>query len=256
MSTDVSSGPAERKRLASTAGAVPLPRHVPAASGVIRVLLVDDQVLIRQGVRAVLYQERNPDVEIVGEAGSGEEALAKVAALHPDVVLMDIMMPGGDGITATRKIKQQHPGVQVLILTAHGDQDLFQKAAEAGASGYVLKDITPPNLVRAIRTVHDGGTMLSPTIAKQIVDYLFATRHDMHLATTGRIYGLTQREVDVLVGLVQGLSDKEIAKKLFLSESTVKTHLRAIYRRFQVKNRAQAVAFAVEKKLLGISQAG
>jgi DNA-binding NarL/FixJ family response regulator len=219
-------------------------------------LLVDDQALVRQGIRAVLSQQRYPEVEVVGEAEDGEEALARVAALQPDVVLMDLMAPGGEGIAVTRKITQEYPGVHVLVLTAHGDQQLFRRAAEAGASGYVLKDISAANLARAIRAVHDGGAMLSPTIARQIVDYLFASRHDMHASTAGWMYGLTQRDVDVLRGIVQGFSDRDIARRLALSESTVKTHLRAIYRRFRVKNRAQAVAFAVEKRLLGTSQAG
>lgn len=216
-------------------------------SNFIRVLLVDDQALVREGVRAFLSRERG--MHVVGEASSAVEAVEKAGALRPHVVIMDLMMPDGDGIPAIRRIKQLHPEVRILILTAHCEHRLFQRAAEAGASGYVLKDIAAANLVKAIHIIHQGGAMLSPTIAKQIIDYLFATQDDQY-GTTCRVHGLTQRERDVLVKLAEGLSDKEIAAKLFLSEATVKTHLRSIYQRFHVKNRTQAVTLALEKKLL------
>lgn len=216
-------------------------------SNVIRVLLVDDQALFREGVRAFLSRERG--MYVVGEASSAVEAVEKAGALRPHVVIMDLMMPDGDGIAAIRRIKQLRPEVRILVLTARCEHRLFQRAAEAGARGYVLKDIAAANLVKAIHSIHQGGVMLSPTIAKQIIDHLFATQDDQS-GTTGRVHGLTQRERDVLVKLAEGLSDKEIAAKLFLSEATVKTHLRSIYQRFHVKNRTQAVALAVEKKLL------
>lgn len=214
----------------------------------IRVLLVDDQVLTRQGVKVVLQPEQ--DIEIVGEAENGREALEKAVALLPDLVLMDIMMPGGDGVTATRAIRQRCPNTRVLMLTVYADQALFRKAAEAGAGGYVLKNISPTDLADAIRSVHHGGTTLSPVIARQMMNHFFDTRLESGVPTVKRIHGLTQRESEVLVGVAHGLSDKEIAAKLFLSESTVKTHLRMIYHRLKLRNRAQAAAFAVEKGLL------
>lgn len=214
----------------------------------IRLLVAEDQALIRRGILSVLQPE--PDIEVLGEAIDGREAVDKALALRPHLVLMDVMMPGGDGITATRAIRERCPEIQVLILTFYDHSDLFQKAAEAGAVGYVMKDISPANLINAVRAVYNGNAMLSPHIAKQMMAHFYASRHQRAGASPGRPKGLTEREVDVLVGLASGLSDKEIAAKLFLSEATVKTHLRAIYHRFKLRNRAHAAAYAVEKGLL------
>jgi DNA-binding NarL/FixJ family response regulator len=215
----------------------------------IRVLIVDDHTLFRQGLKMILREEG--DIRVVGEADSGEKAVEQAALLKPDLVLMDIMMPGSNGISATRSIRQNHPQSRVLVLTAHVDQELFRKVAEAGAAGYVEKDISPTNLIAAIRAVHEGGTSISPSIAKQMFDYFFATRSEAQakISPAGLAHGLTEREIEVLSRLVEGLSDKEIGAKLFISESTVKTHLRAIYHRLHVRNRAQAVALAIERKL-------
>ena len=210
----------------------------------IRILVVDDQGLTRRGILSVLRPER--DIEVLDEAADGQEALKKAVALQPDLVLMDIVMAGGDGITATRAIRQQCPRTQVLILTFSPDPELFRKAAEAGAVGYVLKDITAENLVKAIRAVHNGNGMLSPQIAKQMMEQFHSSRHGSAAMAGRKVHNLTEREVDVLTGLVAGLSDKEIAARLYLSEATVKTHLRTIYRRLKLRNRAQAAAFAVE----------
>lgn len=214
----------------------------------IRVLLADDQIVTRVGLKALLQPER--DIAIVGEAEDGKDALAKAVSLSPDVVVMDMMMPGLDGIEATRAIRQRCPKTQVLILTAYADQDLFRKSAQAGATGYILKDVSPTDLAEAIRTVHEGKTMISPIVARQMVNYLFATRNEPDTVGTPRRHGLTRREIEVLLGVAQGFSDKEIASKLFLSESTVKSHLRAVYHKLKLRNRAQAAAFAVEKDLL------
>jgi len=225
----------------------------------IRVLLVDDQTIFRQGIRLMLEEA---DLQVVGEANSGEEAIARTAALRPDVVLMEISIPGDNGIAATRVIRQRHPASRVLILTGHTEYLLFREAAEAGAAGYVLKDIAPHNLITAIRAVHSGGTMLSPAIAKRILDSFFAEGRGLRttvadsvdgpdLAATVREHGLTPRETEVLAGLVERLSDRQIAERLSLSETTVKTHLRRIYQRLRVRNRAEAAAMAVERKLLG-----
>ncbi len=214
----------------------------------IRVLVVDDQGLTRRGILSVLKPE--PDIEVIDEAVDGHDALQKAVALQPDLVLMDVVMSGGDGITATRAIRQRCPNTQILILTFGADPELFRKAAEAGAVGFVLKDISPANLVKAIRAVHNGHAMLSPHIAKQLMEQLHVSRHERAATSVRRTHGLTERELDVLTNLAAGLSDKEIAAKLFLSEATVKTHLRTVYRRLKLRNRAQAAAFAVEKGLL------
>jgi len=213
----------------------------------IRMLIADDQALTRLGVRAILEDAR--DIEIVGEAGSGDEALAMAQDLHPDVVLMDVRMPPGDGIEATRKIRERCPETQVLILTGHGDSRFLQRAATAGAVGFVLKDISSADLASAIRSVHQGKTTIGSDVARQLMDELAAA------GTVGdparrRPYGLTDREVQVLAQVARGLGDKEIAAKLCLSESTVKSHLRAVYRRLGLRNRAQAAAFAIERNLV------
>ncbi|HEX9532367.1 MAG TPA: response regulator transcription factor [bacterium] len=213
----------------------------------IRVLVVDDHSVVRLGIRMILQPE--PDIEVVGEVERSRDVLQHVRALSPHVVLMDIMLGGGDGIEATRAIKQHCPDVQILIVTAYADQQLFQKAVEAGAVGYVLKDITPTNLASAIRAVHTGKTMINPAVARQMVEHLFTVREES-IGMARRQYGITDREMEVLGGVAKGLSDKELGSSLGVSESTVKMHLRAIYSKLKLRNRAQAAVFAVEKGLV------
>jgi two-component system NarL family response regulator len=213
----------------------------------IRLLIVDDQSLTRVGLRVVLQDAQ--DVEVVGEAESGPEAVRLATQLNPNVVLMDLKMPGGDGIEATRAIKQQCPATQVLILTVYSEPGLFRKAIAAGAVGYVLKDISPENMIRAIRAVHQGRTMINTNIARQLLEELASNGFGAEPVRRG-LHGLTDRDLEVLVEVARGLADKEIAAKLFLSESTVKSHLRSIYRRLGLRNRAHAAAWAIEKNLL------
>ena len=213
----------------------------------VRVLIVDDHGIVRSGLRALLQPE--PDMAIVGEAGGVKEAVRKAAELKPDVVLMDVNLPDGSGIEATRLIKQTCPDTQVLILTIFDDQETVMKAVQAGAIGYVLKDIPPEYLIRAIRSVHADGTMINPTIARKMVERLAVTERDAFLAGFRKGPGLTEREVEVLRELSNGLSDKEIALKLYLSEPTIKSHLRSIYQKLRVRNRAQAAAYAVKNGL-------
>jgi DNA-binding NarL/FixJ family response regulator len=216
----------------------------------IRVLLVDNQVLLRHGIKAALESERA--VDIVGEASTAGDAIEKTAALQPDLVLIEIALPNGDAIAAIRTIRQRWPRTQVLVLTSCVDQESFRKAAAAGAIGYILKDIEPVNLANAIRAAYSGKTMLSPTIAGLLVNHYFLSS-----ASGGRAMDpvadskprLTQHEIDVLAGVVQGLSDKRIAANLFLSEATVKTRLRAIYHKLGLRNRAHAAVYAVEHGL-------
>jgi DNA-binding NarL/FixJ family response regulator len=220
----------------------------------IRVLIVDDQALARLGLRAILEAEQ--DIEVVGEAGSGREALEKAVALRPDLALVDVIMPGGDGIEAARAIKQRCPNTEILILTVHGDLDLLRKAATAGATGYLLKDIPPTNLVNAIRDIHGGKTMIYPAIARRMVGDYRSGKGMPALTAVGQRYGLTQRKMDVLLEVALGLSDKEIASKLFLSKSTVKTHLRAIFHKLKIRNRTEAAAFVMAHGLLaGVTSA-
>jgi DNA-binding NarL/FixJ family response regulator len=213
---------------------------------VINVLLVEDQGLVRSGLRVLL--EREADIKIVGEAADGEEAIALVSQLHPDLVLMDIRLPKIDGIEATRNIKSAHADVEVLILSAYEDDEAVFQAIQAGASGYVLKDITPENLIRAIRSVRAGMSTVHPGITRRLLERIsMMSRSRTTGPATIHRDGLTPREVEILIGIAKGSSSRELAANLFVSESTVKSHLRAIYRKINVRDRSQAVAYALRK---------
>lgn len=216
----------------------------------IRVLIADDQMLARQGLRVFLQSTK--DVEVVGEAANGREAVKKALSLRPHVVLMDVMMPEMDGIDAARVIHERVPEAQVLMITVYADQDLLHKAVKSGAVGYVLKDISPEDLVRAIRSVHNGKSTINPQLARKMVELLRDVGQISKTTAVRKLHGLTLREVEVLTLVARGLGDKEIALKLYLSESTVKTHLRSVYQRLNVRNRAQAAAFAVEHGLVDL----
>jgi DNA-binding NarL/FixJ family response regulator len=213
----------------------------------VRVMLVDDHEIITAGLRVILQAEH--DIAVVGKASGVKEAVRKAAELKPDVVLMDVKLSDGSGIDATKQIKETSPDTQVLILTVYDDQDTVLKAVQAGAIGYVLKDIPPENLVRAIRSVHSDRTMINPVIARKLVERLATTEREAVLFNFRRGPGLTEREIEVLKGVAAGLSDKEVALKLFLSEPTVKSHLRSVYQKLRIHNRAQAAAYAVKNGL-------
>ena len=219
----------------------------------IRVLIADDQVLTRQGLKGVLRSE--PDVVIVGEAETGSEALEKAISLRPDVVLMDLMGPGEGGIDTTRAIRHRCPDTQVLVLTVYADHRLLRKSAEAGAVGYVLKDIPPADLVNGIRAVHTGKTVVNPVLCRRLLEDFFNDYESASpVLAMGQLHGLTQRETEVLALVAQGWSDREIASKLFLSEFTIKSHLRAIFNKLKLRNRAQAAAFLAERTVLAKSK--
>jgi DNA-binding NarL/FixJ family response regulator len=213
---------------------------------VISVLLVEDQCLVRSGLRALL--DREADISIVGEATDGEEAIRMVGELHPDLVLMDIKLPKVDGIEATRQIKDGNGEVEVLILSAYEDDESVFQAIQAGASGYILKDITPANLVRAIRAVRSGMSTVHPGITRKLLERI-SLMSRTRTAGTAPMHsdGLTDREVQILVEMAKGASNREAAAKLFVSESSVKSHLRTIYRKVGVRDRAQAGAYAIRK---------
>ena len=212
----------------------------------ISVLLVEDQCLVRSGLRALLDQEA--DIRVVGEAEDGEQAVKMATELQPDLVLMDIKLPKMDGIEATRQIKEGNGDVEVLVLSAYEDDESVFQAIQAGASGYVLKDITPSNLVRAIRAVRAGMSTVHPGITRKLLERIsLMSRARTPGAAPIHSDGLTAREVEILVGVSKGLSSRELAAKLFVSESTVKSHLRTIYRKISVRDRSQAVAYAIRK---------
>ncbi|MCX4865487.1 response regulator transcription factor [Streptomyces sp. NBC_00257] len=206
------------------------------ASPTVRILLCDDHVVVRAGLLALLGSE--PDIEVVGEAGSGEEAVALAAKLTPDVVLMDLQLGEGiDGVEATRRIAAT--GVHVLVLTTYDTDADITRAIEAGATGYLLKAERPEELFAAIRSAAQGRTTLSPPVASRVM-----ARMRKPLPT------LTDRELDILAQLSQGLGNRDIARALFISEATVKTHLGRIYDKLGVDTRAGAVAVAKEQRLL------
>jgi DNA-binding NarL/FixJ family response regulator len=220
----------------------------------ITVLLVDDQALLRMGMRLVLDAE--DDLTVVGEAGDGTAALTQVAALDPDVVLMDVRMPGMNGIEATSRIAAEHPRSRVLILTTFDLDEYAFEGLRAGASGFLIKDAPPAELVRAIRTVASGDAVVSPRITRRMLD-LFADRMpaagtppDPRPPVDPRVESLTPREREVLQAVAEGLSNLEIADRFVLSETTVKTHVGRVLAKLGVRDRVQAVVFAYEKGLV------
>ena len=205
----------------------------------VRVLLCDDHAVVRAGLRALLSSA--PDIDVVGEAGTGEEALAAAAKLKPDIVLMDLQLgPGMDGVTATRRIVVELPGTRVLVLTTYDTDADITRAVGAGATGYLLKAERPEELFSAIHAAAEGRTVLSPPVADRVMAQLRTPRP-----------ALTDRERDILAQLARGSSNREIARALFISEATVKTHLGRIYDKLGVDSRAAAVAVANEQRLLG-----
>ncbi len=214
------------------------------------VLLVDDQSLLRVGFRMVVESE--PDLTVVGEAADGRVALEQVAALAPDVVLMDIRMPGMDGIEATRRIVAEHPASRVLVLTTFDVDDLAFAALRAGASGFLLKSARPDELLDAIRTVAAGTAVVAPRVLRRMLD-LFAPhlpgdgeRVDPDPGPDPRLRSLTPRELDVLRLIAEGASNSEIARELVVSETTVKTHVGNVFAKLGARDRVQAVIIAYE----------
>ena len=210
-------------------------------SEVIRVLIVDDHQVVREGLRRML--ELRPGIEVVGEASSGEEAIAKAVALRPDVITMDLKMPGMDGIAATRQIKQRVPEVNILVLTLYAE-DYVKEAIEAGASGYILKDSDSEQIARAIRQVRDGLCPIAPSLTRELVTE-FA-----RLSRNSQTSILTQRQREILKLIAEGVNGKDIASQLFISTSTVKREVRHILNRLGVNDRAQAVSEAIKRRLI------
>ena len=210
----------------------------------ISVLLVDDHPVVRQGLRTFL--ELQSDMEVVGEAADGEEAVASVEQLVPDVVLMDLMMPNMDGIEAIRRIRQLSPTTRVIALTGFVDDSKVFGSVKAGAAGYLLKDVQPQDLANAIRTVHGGEALLHPAIAAKLV------REFSEPAEPQPFENLTAREMDVLRLVAQAKSNKEIAAEFVLSEKTVKTHVSNILQKLHLADRTQAAVYAIRQRIVDI----
>lgn len=210
----------------------------------ITVLIVDDQPLVRRGVRAFL--EAHSDIEVVGEAASGEEAVRKVAELVPDVVLMDLVMPGMDGVEATRRIRNLSPRTQVIILTSFYDDVHIFPAIKAGALSYVLKDVQPESLIETVRSAVCGEAILDPRVATRIIQEMQGDQESAPNPFTE----LTDRELEILKLIAQGLDNSEIADHLCLSEKTVKGYVSNILSKLHLKNRTQVAIYAWQKGLV------
>jgi NarL family two-component system response regulator LiaR len=213
----------------------------------IRVFVADDHAIVRKGIAAVL--EIVPDIEVVGEAENGRDAVRQVEALQPDVILMDLVMPEMDGIEAIRRIKERQPGARILVLTTFAGEDQILPAIKAGALGYHLKDSRPQELAQAIRQVHRGESSLHPVIARKVLEEL---SHPSSQPPTPD--PLTPREVEVLQLVAQGLENWEIAEKLVITEATVRTHVSNITAKLHVASRTQAALYALREGIASLDE--
>lgn len=208
----------------------------------IKLMLVDDHAVLRDGLRNIL--ELEDDIRVVGEAVSGDEALEKVPKCEPDVILMDINMPQKNGVEVTGILKKKYPSIKVLVLTMHNHDEYFMAAIREGADGYLLKDAPSEQVVEAIRTVASGESVIHPSMTKKLLNF-----HQQQQEQP-KDNALTEREMEVLQCLVEGMSNKEIADRLFISDKTVKIHVSKTFKKFNVKSRSQVVIYAVQNKLV------
>ncbi|MCR4441593.1 MAG: response regulator transcription factor [Peptococcaceae bacterium] len=212
----------------------------------IRVVIVDDHPLVREGLRKIL--EMSDEIEVVDEAGDGQGAINVTRKQKPDVILMDINMPGTNGIEATRVIKREFASVGIIALTIHEEEEYILELVRAGVSGYVLKDIAPAKLLETIKTVAAGQSVIDPGITSKVFGELNRLSRSRRVKEEWET--LTDREMDVLKLIAQGRSNKEIAKLLTISEKTVKNHITNIFRKLQVEDRTQAVLFAIKNRMV------
>ncbi|MER5352220.1 response regulator transcription factor [Kitasatospora sp. NPDC002551] len=216
---------------------------------VTRVLVADDQTVVREGI--VMLLGLLPGIEVVGSAADGEEAVALVARHRPDVVLMDLRMPRCDGVEATRRIRAGHPGTEVVVLTTYADDDSLFPALRAGARGYLTKDAGGEEIARAVADVRSGAAGLSPQVQLRLLERLAG---DAPAGAAELPPGLTAREAEVLGLIAQGLSNTEIARRLYVSPATVKTHINNLFAKTGARDRAQAVAYAFRHGITGSAQ--
>lgn len=215
------------------------------SAGTIKILIVDDHQVVRQGLRTFL--ELHEDVRVVGEAGNGEDAVEMAARLTPDVILMDLVMPGMDGITATSRIKSLCPDARVIALTSFTEDDKIFPAIQAGATSYLLKDVTPDELVEAIRAVHHGETRLHPEVLRKLMEQV-AHQPPARPTTPGPV--LTEREREVIQLVAEGRSNREIAETLTISEKTAKAHISNILGKLGLEDRTQMAIYAIRNGLV------
>ena len=212
------------------------------------VLIADDQALVRAGFRMILEAEE--DMEVVGEAADGREAVAEARRLRPDVVLMDVRMPDVDGIDATRRLLGDGSDAKVVMLTTFDMDEYVYDALRAGASGFLLKDVPPEQLVAGIRAVASGDALLAPSVTRRVIEEFVRRPPDSVRTAPPELAELTARELEVLKLMARGLANAEIAKELFVSETTVKTHVAHVLMKLRLRDRVQAVVFAYESGLV------
>jgi DNA-binding NarL/FixJ family response regulator len=232
---------------------VPERRRRHHVRAVIKVLIADDQALLRGGLRAMLDAE--PDIEVVAEADDGARAVDEALRTHPDVVLMDVRMPGVDGIEATRRLLAAGSRAKVLVVTTFDHDAYVYRALRAGASGFLLKATSPDRLAAAVRTVAAGESLLDPAVTQRLVEH-FLARPDLDEASTRPLEQLTERELQVLRLLARGLSNAEMGRELYLSEATIKSHVTRMLGKLGVRTRVQAVVLAYETGLVRPGQSG
>ncbi len=211
----------------------------------IRILIADDHTIVRKGLKVLLATE--PDMQVIGEAGDGAEAVEKAGSLKPDVILMDLVMPKMDGIEATRAVTAALPGTKILVLTSFAADDKVFPAVKAGALGYLLKDSSPEELLEAIRRVHRGEPSLEPSIARKVLQEISSPGQGKQTTDP-----LTERELDVLKRIAQGMSNKEIAAALFVAEWTVRSHVSNILAKLQLASRTQAALYALRSGIASL----
>lgn len=214
----------------------------------IKIIIIDDHPLVREGLRKILDMEE--ELKVIDEAGDGQGAINLTRRLKPDVILMDINMPGTNGIEATRVIKRELPSVGIIALTIHEEEEYVLELVRAGVSGYVLKDIAPAKLIETIKIVAKGHSVIDPSITNKIFGEI--SRLSRHRRMREDWENLTEREMDVLKLMAKGFSNKEIAQDLTISEKTVKNHITNIFRKLQVEDRTQAVLFAIKHHLVEV----
>jgi DNA-binding NarL/FixJ family response regulator len=239
--------------MSGSPGTSEAPRDSSLHAEPIRTMIVDDHALFRRGLEMVLDEE--PDIELVGQASDGTEAVEKAAESLPDVVLMDIRMPRSNGIEACRAMKEAAPSAKIVILTISDEEEDLFEAIRAGASGYLLKDIPLDEVADTVRAVHGGQSLINPSMAGKLLTEFatLARRDDGERAQELPAPRLTEREMQVLKLVARGMNNRDIAKELFISENTVKNHVRNILEKLQIHSRMEAVMVAVREKLIEFS---
>ncbi|MEX0416825.1 response regulator [Bacillus sp. C30] len=209
----------------------------------IKILVVDDHAFLRDAIRSILEDES--DMKVIGEASSGDGVLGKVEECRPDCILMDINLPGKNGIEATELVKKNYPNCRVLVFTMYEHDEYLMDALQAGADGYLLKDSSSEQVIAAIRMLYRGDPVIHPRMTKKLITY-----HQQKMKLESNENELTEREKEILFELVKGLSNKEIAEALYISDKTVKIHINKIFKKLNVKSRSQAVIYAVRNQLV------